>query len=143
MKTLKTYHCWLNDGPKTTCIGKSPAQARYNFWKECLSDAFDEGYSYFFKYIKSKYIGEVKPNHFFNDAERFRQMCKKRGIEFAYQGMMVSVDGEKGKIAGSNNSLNLDVLFDGKSFLSNCHPHCNIDYYNSDGSLAKSFKDRH
>lgn len=144
MKTLKTYECkiddYFNDGSplKSNHIGTTPAKARYKFWQqhsECLRD-----YSECFKYIKAKSCGAIRPEHFFGDIEKFNNICKSRGINFAYQGMVIDVAGKKGWIVGGNSSMNLNVLFENEVNVSNCHPTWKTTYYDNKMNIIKDFK---
>jgi hypothetical protein len=137
---MKSYECSLRYcgiDIVSNHIDKTPAQARYAFY---VHHSFDESYREMFKYIKSKYIGEMEISHLFQDKERFDDMCKRRGIEFAYLGMTVDIAGRKGKIVGSNQSLNLNIVFDGQVHDSNCHPTWEITYYDNDGNIVECFK---
>ena len=76
------------------------------------------------------------------DDDNFNRMKISRGIEFAYIGMRVDVDGKKGVICGSNRSLNLDVCFDGEYISANCHPYWKITYYDKRGEVVKDYKEQ-
>lgn len=74
-----------------------------------------------------------------NDQRFASDMKFHRGIDFAFIGMMVEVDGDIGTIVGMNSSANLDVLFanqlkygKGKS---NCHPFWRVKYFDAKGEL--------
>lgn len=144
MRTLKTYECcienYFNDGSPLVSnhSAVSASKARYIFWQqhgECLIE-----YSKCFKYIKTKSCGSVRPEHFFGDLEKFKRICKSRNIEFAYQGMIIDVDGKKGWIVGGNSSMNLNVLFEGEGNISNCHPTWKTTYYDNKMNIIKDFK---
>ena len=72
---------------------------------------------------------------------QFRDMTRRRNIEFARVGMLVTVDGCPGRITGSNYSDNLNVTFIGDRFSTNCHPHWKITYFDTDGSVIKKYED--
>lgn len=142
--TLKTFKCYIPkyfDGQDLSSnhVAKTAAAARYQFYQE---HEFDCGYAKVFSEIKSKSLGLVKPDHFFGSAEQFERIVKYRGIEFAYQGMAIDVAGRKGIIVGGNSSSNLDVLFDGGTAPSNCHPNYETTYYGEDGEIIKDFKEK-
>lgn len=69
------------------------------------------------------------------------EMRERRGIPFAYMGMPVEVGGRHGIIVGVNASDNLNVLFDGDTVPSNCHPTWNIVYYDDVGNLLADFRE--
>lgn len=73
-------------------------------------------------------------------AERFvKDMKFHRGIDFAFIGMMVEVDGDIGTIAGFNGSANLDVVFANRlkygNRKSNCHPFWRVKYFDAKGEI--------
>ncbi len=148
MKKLKTFECRINNvfrdgsGIVSNHVGLTPAKARYKFWQkhqDCLAE-----YSHCFPHIKSRCLGTVEPHHFYSTYEHweynFDRMKEHRNIPFAKRGMIVEVDGEKGWITGSNNGMNLDVLFEGNEYTTNCHPHWEIIYYDEDGNMIKNYK---
>lgn len=59
--------------------------------------------------------------------------CKQRGLPSLAVGNPCEVDGRTGIIVGGNYSANLDVVFDGDNFASNCHPHWQMKIYNHSG----------
>jgi hypothetical protein len=67
-------------------------------------------------------------------------MADMRGIKFAYQGMKVSVCGQMGTIVGSNQSLNLDVVFDGQYHRNNCHPWHETVYFDRKGNVVADYR---
>ncbi len=143
MKTLKTYECridnYFNDGTALSenIVTTTPSKARYQFYTN-REDV--EPYSAWFKAIKVKSLGVMKPSDLFGELEEFNQMKERRGIEFAYQGMVIDVAGQKGWIVGNNSSLNLDVLFEGQGHVSNCHPTWETTYYDKQMNVVKDFK---
>ena len=62
----------------------------------------------------SRYIG--------NTQNAIDVVTKYRGLPNIKKGQMCRVDGRNGKVWGGNASANLNVLFDGESRASNCHP---------------------
>ena len=143
IKTLKTYECridnYFNDGAELSenIIAISPSKARYQFY---INRESDGGYKEWFKSIKVRSLGAMKPRDIFGDIEEFNQMKERRGIGFAYQGMVIDVSGRKGWIVGNNSSLNLDVLFEGETYASNCHPTWETTYYDNKMNIVKDFK---
>lgn len=67
-------------------------------------------------------------------------MCKNRNLSFAYQGMIVEVDGKKGILIGAYG-MNLAVIFEGQYGFENCHPHWKTKYFGSNGELVKEYGD--
>lgn len=69
------------------------------------------------------------------------QVRRWRGIPFIKRGMLVehTHNGRKGRIAGANSGLNLNIIFDGDRHSTNCHPNWMMKYYDSNGDLIKEF----
>jgi hypothetical protein len=138
-KPLKAYKVSFKELEYySTIIARTPAAARYQYWRY-----LDTGFPYknYLNAFKTKCLGLANPEHIFGDKELFDRMCKHRFIEFAYMGMTVDVDGEKGIIVGSNSSMNLNVLFPERTGVENCHPHWQTTYYNNNGEIIKCFKE--
>ncbi len=133
MKILKTYAVWIDDCPSRAIIACSPSKARYEYHRQ-LSECLPP-YRECFGAIRSKSLGAVKPEYFFGDSESFVNTILKRNIEFARMGMKVKVGNKEGIIVGSNSSSNLDVIFEGESHKSNCHPHWDITYLDKDDNV--------
>lgn len=128
---LKSYECSLDGNNWWSVNSTSYGQAKMSFYRMLDMDI---------KYplIKCRCSGLPYTS------EDFKRNAKYRRIEFAYCGMVVAVDGEKGLIVGHNSSANLDVLFtEGKhkGATLNCHPNWKMTYYNSKGEIIKSFND--
>lgn len=146
MKTVKTYECKIEDffEPGVPLISNhaavTPAKARYDFWRS--NEDFLVSYKECFKFIKSKSLGNIRPEQFFTDYDNFKKMCQHRKIDFANQGMIVDVSRRKGWIVGSNSSMNLDVLFEGCTHVSNCHPTWETTYYDNKMNVIKDFKNK-
>lgn len=144
MSKLKTYECRIEGYFKDSSdlisnhIAQSHSAARYAYWQahqECLSP-----YSACLRVIKVRSLGAIHASQFFGNKEDFMKMCEQREIPFAYQGMSVDVAGKIGVIVGSNSSMNLDVLFEGYSDVSNCHPTWETTYYDDKMNVVKDFK---
>jgi 2-hydroxy-3-keto-5-methylthiopentenyl-1-phosphate phosphatase len=79
-------------------------------------------------------------------AEQFiADMTRLRGMDFVRIGMVVEVNGERGKIIGMNMSANLDVVFDdhekhGKH-AHNCHPEWETRYFNDKGECIADYRE--
>lgn len=141
---MTTYECridkYFEDGRAliSNHPAQNPSKARYAFWldkSECLNS-----YSKCFLHIKVRSLGKIKPEHFYNLNYDFERMAEHRGIQFAYRGMRIDVEGKFGYIVGGNCSMNLDILFDGDAHMSNCHPHWKTTYYDKQGNVIKSYK---
>jgi len=115
-------------------VAETRSKAKYAFFLSHLSwcYSFHECYGF----ARCRLVGELDPCHFF-DSRGFDNMKTNRGIEFAFIGMAISVNGKRGVIVGSNGSLNLNVYFDG--VIHNCHPHWKTVYYDNMGIVIKSF----
>lgn len=127
---LKGYECSLDGQNWRDVNSTSPGKAKSAFYR--MLDL--EGVKY--TWIRCRCIGRP------HTSEDFVRNAKYRGIDFAYCGMVVDVDGDKGLIVGHNSSANLDILFtDGKhkGHTFNCHPNWKMTYYNSNGEIIKSF----
>lgn len=68
---------------------------------------------------------------------------QQRGLPFLKKGMGVkhTYNNKYGIIIDGNNSGNLDILFDGEQFPSNCHPTWQMTYYDEAGNILAQFKD--
>jgi len=69
------------------------------------------------------------------------QVRKARNIPFIKRGMRVKClhSGRKGRIAGVNSSMNLNIIFDGWKGSSNCHPHFKMRYLDDNGQVIQQF----
>ena len=140
---MKTFECsipYFEKGELLTkyIIALTRSKARYAFWKK-LQDCL-KPYKECYNAIKVRTIGKVRPEHLYGSIGQFDRIIKQRGIEFTYLGMKIDVAGEKGIIVGGNDSANLDVLFEGKTYPENCHPTWETTYYGKDDSIIKDFK---
>jgi len=137
---IRTYECRIENYFEgfdlvSTHIASSSSQARYRFWQHhCDSLA---PYEKCLSHIKSKSLGEVKPEHFFEDADMFARICEKRGIPALRLGMVVDVAGKLGYVVGGNCHCNLNVLM-GAS-VCNVHPTWETTYYDGD-TIVYDFK---
>lgn len=59
---------------------------------------------------------------------------KQRGMPWVEFGMVVEVDGKRGRVVGGNTNGNLNVLFDGEQRFSNCHPKWKTRFFR-DGTI--------
>ena len=65
-----------------------------------------------------------------------------RNMNFVKRGMRVYHTHNKrwGRISSTNNSGNLNIIFDGDKYSQNCHPHWKMQYYDDKGNLIKEYK---
>ena len=146
MKKLKTYECridnFFEDGSPliSNHVALNPSKARYLFWY--IHQDGIGSYAKCFSHIKSKSLGIMEPSHMFGDYDKFKRICEHRNLPFAFQGMKIDVSGKKGWIVGGNSSMNLDVLFEGETFVSNCHPTWETTYYDSKMNVVAEFKNK-
>ncbi|WP_236896922.1 hypothetical protein [Clostridium beijerinckii] len=137
---MNTYSItlWGND---YTEIAETAGKAKYRFFRDHEIGDFVE-FGEFIKQVKCSIIGKFHVKDLFTqDIESFERMKQLRGIEFAFLGMKVEVNGKKGVIVGNNHSLNLDVCFDNQYWKENCHPWWRIKYFDNYGNIIKEFKD--
>ncbi len=140
MNELKTYECRIDDFFEgqpliSTHIALTPAKAKYDFWKD--NQDMLKPFKNCLNAIKYRLIGKFKPSDIFGDIENFQRVCESRNLKFVYQGMIIDVSGKKGWITGGNCHNNFDVLFEGITFVVNCHP---TTYYDKDMNIIKDFK---
>lgn len=117
----------------------TPSKAKYQAYQYWENFGYDFTFKEFLQGLKCKCIGRTKPSDYFSCPDQFNRVKKDRGIGFAFQGMKVEVDGKKGFITGGNSSGNIDVLFDGWEYVSNCHPWWDIKYFDPNGNLVKLY----
>lgn len=121
-------------------VAETAGKAKYKFFKQHeIDDSMEFGD--FVKQVRCFLIHKFSVKDLFTqNIEMFERMKEQREIEFAYIGMTVEVDGRKGTIVGSNSSSNLDVCFDGESYVSNCHPYYMIKYFDNNSNLIKEYQ---
>ena len=141
MKTLKTFECSVeySGGKKysDTIVALTPAKARYQFYRRM---EYDKPYKNWFKHINVRSLGVMKPSDFFEDIEKFNDVCERRGLEFVRMGMTINVAGKKGIVVGGNSSLNFNVVMEGTTYSQNCHPTWETTYYDKQMNIIKDFK---
>lgn len=128
---LKKYECSLDGQNWWSVNSTSYGKAKMAFLRMLDMDIQ-------YTMIKCKCVGNPYTS------EDFKNNARYRGIDFAYCGMVVDVEGEKGLIVGHNSSANLDILFTEGRYSGqtlNCHPNWKMTYYNSKGEVIKSFND--
>jgi len=127
---LKCYECSLDRKHWTQLNATSPGDAKSQFLRY-----LDGGWHY--TMILCHVLGRP------HTSEEFKRNAKYRGIDFAYCGMVIDVNGKKGVITGHNDSANLNVLFTEGKYKGqtlNCHPNWETTYFNSKGEIIKTFK---
>ena len=72
---------------------------------------------------------------------KLKDFRKRRNMPFVKRGMRVvfTYDGRKGRIAGANESSNLNIIFDGEKKSVNCHPYFKMQYFDKQGELIKEY----
>jgi len=141
---MNTYLITLSryDRPVNAC-GETPGKAKYNTYLE-MGDLFDR-FAEFLRFVKNiKLIHKFKPCDLLGDIEQFERMKECRNIPFAFMGMKVILKSRsrgniKGVIIGSNDSMNLDICFDGTCHKENCHPHYELIYLDNSGDIVAEF----
>jgi hypothetical protein len=143
------YECFHDDfGEKwipKRYIAKTPGKAKYQH-AQYLHDelSYGDGIFIMLKSMRYRKIGEAHVGVYFKDNDTFQNVRKSRGIEFAYLGMKVEVNGKVGVIVGGNQSLNLDVLFyygTKDQYIGNCHPWWKMKYFDINGNVIREYKD--
>lgn len=136
---MNTYAITLWDHTETE-IAPTPGKAKYQFFRNHdIVDSMEFGD--FVKSVKCKLLNKFHVKDLFTPhINEFERMKKHRGIEFAYLGMRVEIDGKKGIIVGYYG-MNLLVCLDGNWWGDNCHPWWRVRYFDNDGNLVKEFKD--
>lgn len=79
--------------------------------------------------------------------ELFREdLMRTRGIDFAYLGMTVEVQGDRAWIEGLNASANLKVRFEDIEKFGEgtraCHPTWRVTYFDESGVAIAAYNDR-
>jgi len=137
---MNTYVIEFKDGNKRRVIGETAGKAKYDLFLD-LSDCFDCDFKGFLGFIEScKKLRPFSVRDLFGDREQFEHMKQGRGIEFAYQGMKITVCGKAGTIVGGNHSMNLDVVFDRQYHRCNCHPWHETVYFDRKGNVIADYR---
>ena len=136
---MNTYEVLVNGMSPYRAVSESPAKAKYDCFIY-ISDVWDITFGQFLKEVLScRKIGAFKPSDLFGDREQFERVKQARGIEFAYMGMRVEVCGKPGTIVGGNDSLNLNVVYDGWYHADNCHPWYRVKYFDKKGNIVAEY----
>lgn len=115
-------------------FGATMSKARYAAYLE-LAECYEDFPSFLRDIESSRRVYTPR------QTRTLAEMRERRGIPFAYMGMTVMVGNRYGIIVGVNASDNLNVLFDGDTASSNCHPTWNIAYYDDVGNLLADFRE--
>lgn len=141
---MNTYMITLSGYDRqATAYGEAPGKAKYNLYLE-LGDLFDS-FNEFLRFVESiRLVHKFRPCDLFGDVEQFERMKEYRNIPFAFMGMKVILKSKsrgniKGTIVGSNDSMNLDICFDGSCHKENCHPHYELIYLDNSGNVVAEF----
>lgn len=128
-------------GHTETEVALTAGKAKYQFFRNHeIGDSME--FCDFLKSVKCKLLSKFHYKDLFqSDLSDFQDTLRRRNIEFAHLGMMVEVCGKTGRIVGCNNSLNLDVCFDGEWWKTNCHPWYKIKYFNNYGNVVAEYID--
>jgi len=124
-----------------TVFAKTHSAAKYQFYLSCC-DWYNEGFS---EFQKGKWrinkIGKPTLKSLYGSAEGLAETCKYRIIAFVKLGMKVHLTGfGYGYVVGKNSAANLDVYFPDRDAIDNCHPYWELDYFDEDDKLIKSYK---
>lgn len=134
---MNVYHIVLKGCEGVDWIAETAGKAKYGFYLEC--DGCYEDFGTFLQNIESlRRVCKLPGRPVIRDPF-FEEMANARDIPFAFLGMGVEVGGRRGRIVGANFAQNLDVIFDGESVKSNCHPWDNIVYYDDNGNEIARF----
>lgn len=141
---MNTYVITLSGYDRSaTAYGETPGKAKYNFFLG-VGDLFNS-FAEFLRFVKSiRLVHKFRPCDLFGDTEQFGRMKEYRDIPYAFMGMRVilksgSRGNIKGTIVGSNDSMNLDICFDGTCHKENCHPHYKLIYLDNSGNIEAEF----
>lgn len=138
------FECWHENshGEKWALqryIAETSAKAKAQHYNYLQDGLFEDDFFTVVRNMKCRKIGRASIMALFGDYNQFKRMCELRNIAFAFQGMRISVAGRMGTIVGSNSSLNLDVVFDGRWDINNCHPHYETIYLDNYGKEVANF----
>lgn len=124
-----------------TVVAETAGKAKYKHF-QYMREFWDVEFQEFLKYVTCRKVGPASAKSFFGNKEQFERNCIYRNIPFAYQGMRIEVAGKMGTIVGSNNSCNLDVVFDGRWYAENCHPWWETRYFDESGHVVKDYREK-
>lgn len=143
---MNTYSIVLSGygGIAVNCYGDTPSKAKYNCYLE-RGDVYETFQDFLRAVLSIRLIHKFKPSDLFGDIESFERMKNYRDIPFAFMGMKVNLKSHRGLmngiIVGANDSLNLDICFEGTCYKENCHPHYNLIYLDNQGKIIKEYNE--
>ena len=136
---MNTYAITFLDHTENVVV-ETPGKAKYSYFKDHELSDLDFTFGYFVTRAKCTLLHRFHTSDLFTlDINGFNRMKEMRGIDFIRLGMRIEVNGKPGIIIGYNDSLNLDVCFDGSLNKCNCHPHWRMKYF--DRNLIKEYGD--
>lgn len=131
--TLRGY-----DGHSTVVTAETSGKAKYQHYLE-LGDVFDDFATYLAHVASCVRAGKTWTNPRQEQLEAdFAKVARYRGVAGAKIGMLVELNGKTGQILRANDSANFDIAFQDGVY--NCHPHHNLVYFNTDGSILYDFR---
>lgn len=141
------FECWHEDKYgdqwcKRSYIAETPSKAKSYHYQYLQDGLWEDDFFTVVKSMKCRKIGKASINCLFGDYQKFQDIIKARGIEFAHQGMKIQVCGKMGTIVGGNNSMNLDVVFDGEWWKDNCHPWYETVYFDNAGNILADYREK-
>lgn len=141
------FECWHENEcgekwAKQTYIAETPGKAKFAHYEYLQDGIWEDDFFTIVKNMKCRKIGKASICSFFGDYKQFERIKKARSIEFAFQGMRISIRGKMGTIVGGNNSLNLDVVMDDNWYISNCHPWWETVYYDDNGHIVADYREK-
>lgn len=138
-KPLFEYECWHDDEIewcKQRYIAYSHGNAKKQHYDYLQDGIWEDSFFNVIRDMKCRKIGIASISSFYGDSQQFEHMKLSREIPFAYIGQKVKVCNKIATIVGSNESMNLDVVFNGEFRKSNVHPTWDITYYDSNGVIC-------
>lgn len=69
-----------------------------------------------------------------------KNVKEKRSMPFLKRGMRVEVDEKMGVVTSGNDSLNINVRYDGNNFSQNCHPKWETRYFDNKGTVIADYR---
>ncbi|MET3290592.1 UNVERIFIED_CONTAM: hypothetical protein ABID98_003162 [Brevibacillus sp. OAP136] len=124
---------------RRTVVAETAGKAKYEHY-QYMREFWDVKFQEFLKHVTCRKVGPASAKSFFGNKEQFERNCVYRNIPFAYQGMRIEVAGKMGTIVGSNNSCNLDVVFEDRWYAENCHPWWETRYFDEAGNVIKDYR---
>ena len=139
------FECWHEnaDGDKwcpQRYIAETSSKAKSQHYQYLQDGLWEDDFFTVVKGMRCRKIGRASIACLFGDYEQFERIKEHRGIDFAFQGMRIQVDGKMGTIVGGNSSQNIDVVFDGFWWKDNCHPWYETVYFDNKGNILADYR---